>query len=215
MIHAVRWTAKKLAQRLELIAPRVHRRVAPIAAFRFQALPNPETVPPIQPEAVDATWAELLPNNHWGKRNQDFVMQTRFRVPADWDAASPVALYLPLGEAGDFSHPEMLAYIDGKPIAACDRNHQEVMLAAKYRDGREHHLALHGWTGLIPQYYPDGDPGLYMHPCGVVQIDQPTRDFVAAAGVALGIAEQLHEDDPIKGAAAQCVGWGVPPARPA
>jgi alpha-mannosidase len=200
MIHAVRWTAKKLAQRIDLITPRAHRRVAPIAPIRFHALPNPETAPPLAPGAVDATWAEILPNSHWGKRNQDFVMQSAFRVPDDWGSASPVALYLPLGEGGDFSHPEALVYIDGQPVAACDRNHQEVILPAALCDGREHHLALHGWTGLIPKYYPGGDPGLYLHPCGVVQIDQPTRDFTVAARVALGVVEQLHDDDPIKGA---------------
>ena len=38
-----------------------------------------------------------------------------------------------------------------------------------------------------------------MTPCAVVQIDQPTRDFVATARVAQGIADNLPEDSPQKG----------------
>jgi alpha-mannosidase len=49
-------------------------------------------------------------------------------VPRDWAAEGPVALYLPIGVAGDFSHPEALVYIDGEPFASCDRHHHEVVL---------------------------------------------------------------------------------------
>ena len=61
-------------------------------------------------------------------------MRSEFSVPGDWDAAAPVALFLPLGEAGDFSHPEALAYIDGAAYAACDRHHQEILLPDRWRD---------------------------------------------------------------------------------
>src|SRR5688572_28896369 len=37
-----------------------------------------------------------------------------------------------------------------------------------------------------------------MRPCQVVQIDQPTRDFIATARVALGIAKTLDENEPAK-----------------
>jgi alpha-mannosidase len=126
-------------------------------------------------------------------------MRTRFQVPSDWDAKAPVALYLPLGEAGDFSHPEALAYIDGEAYAACDRHHQEILLPERWRDGAEHLLALHGWTGLGG--WQNGEPGtrLFMRACAVVQIDQPTRDFVTTARVALEIVGELDDNDPVKG----------------
>jgi alpha-mannosidase len=128
----------------------------------------------------------------------DFVLRTQFEVPAGWDPKAPVALYLPLGEAGDFSHPESLAYIDGLPYAACDRHHQEIKLPERWRDGRRHLLALHGWTGLGGWARNEPDLKLFMRPCAVVQIDQPTRDFVATARVALGIAKGLSESEPAK-----------------
>src|SRR5690606_3552192 len=107
-----------------------------------------------------------------------------------------VALYLPLGEPRSFSHPEALAYIDGTAYATCDRHHQEFLLRDDWRDGQAHVLALHGWTGNSNR---DGVHGrLLMALCEVVQIDQPTRDFVATARVALGVAEMLDEHEPAK-----------------
>ena len=43
------------------------------------------------------------------------------------------------------------------------------------------------------------DPGLFMRDCSVVQIDQPTRDFIAAARVALETATRLDDNEPAKG----------------
>jgi alpha-mannosidase len=129
----------------------------------------------------------------------NYVLRAIFQVPASWDPDALVALYLPLGESGDFSHPEALAYIDGKAYAAADRHHQEILLSQDHHDGQEHQLTLHTWTGLGG--LRTGKPGtkLYMRPCSVVQLDQPTRDFIATARVALGIADKLQENDPVKG----------------
>jgi alpha-mannosidase len=130
----------------------------------------------------------------------NFTMRSHFQVPADWDSHTPVALYLPLGNAGDFSHPEALAYIDGIPYAACDRHHQEILVPPQWRDGQPHLLALHGWTGMGADLRP-ATPGtkLFMHPCTLVQLDQPTRDFIATVRVTLGIAVNLAENEPAKG----------------
>src|SRR4030095_2185976 len=98
---------------------------------------------------------------------------------------------LPLGEAGDFSHPEALAYIDGAAYAACDRHHQEFLLPAWVRDGRPHSLALHGWIGMIDA--TDGQK-ILMRPCAVVELDAAVRGFVALARVALGTAAFLPAD---------------------
>ncbi|RLC75974.1 MAG: hypothetical protein DRJ03_29430 [Chloroflexi bacterium] len=58
-------------------------------------------------------------------------LRTWFRTPPGWSADTPTALYLPIGKAGDFSHPEALAYIDGAPYGACDRHHQEILLLGR------------------------------------------------------------------------------------
>ncbi len=128
----------------------------------------------------------------------DFVLRTTFTVPAGWDTSAPVALFLPLGEAGDFSHPEAMAYVDGAPHAACDRHHQEILLRPEWTDGQPHALALRGWTGLGG--FANGDPftKLYMRPCQVVRIHQQTRDFIALARAARDTAENLDANHPAR-----------------
>ncbi len=207
MLHKIRWTPQKIAQRIELIEPLsykqtrpeslVYRQRQPLPPFRYKALASPLENPPLDANIDDSQWEVILPKTYWGTWRTDFVLRTRFQVPTEWSADLPVALLLPLGDARDFSHPEALAYIDGQPYASADRHHQEIVLPARCRDGKAHLLALHGWTGGDVE----GDPKvkLYMRECAVVQIDQLTRSFVAAARMALEVAAQLDDNDPVKG----------------
>jgi alpha-mannosidase len=199
MIHTIRWTADKIAGRLALIEPLVYRERHPIPPFRYTVLENPLLNPPVGPEVRDDDWPVIPPDTYWGEWMTDFTLRTSFQVPVGWAPELPVALYLPLGEAGDFSHPEFLAYLDGRPYAACDRHHQEIVLAPQWRDGQPHLLALHGWTGLGGLRFGEPATRLFMRSCAVVLIDQPTRDFIATARVALGVANCLDEHHPAKG----------------
>ncbi len=192
MYHEVHWTEKKIAQRLRLIEPLVHRQRVPLPAFRYLRLEAPLDSPPLG-DVDDSAWDVVEPPTHWADWRTNFVLRTTFQVPAEWDADVPVVLHLPLSERGSFSHPEALAYIDGVPYAACDRHHQEILLPETWRDGEEvHTLTLHGWTGGY------GDDRPFIRPCAVAQVDQPTRAFVATARVALGIVEDLDENDPAR-----------------
>jgi alpha-mannosidase len=191
MKHRMRWTSEKLQQRLNLIEPLVYRKRQRLSPFRCLELPGPLAEPPIAPDVDTTAWDIIEPYTYWAKAKTDFVMQTHFGVPGDWAVDSPVALYLPLGEPGSFSHPEALLYIDGIPFAATDRHHQEVLLPIVYADGQSHCLALHGWSGN--QHHEDENARLFMRPCELVQIDQPTRDFAALARTALGIANHLDD----------------------
>ncbi|MCB0116198.1 MAG: alpha-mannosidase, partial [Caldilineaceae bacterium] len=197
MLHKTRWTERKIEQRLTLVDSLVHRRRQTLPNFRYTELPGPMDKPLLG--ADTSGWQEIQPDTYWGKRYTNFMMQTEFAVPTDWDADAPVALYLPLGESGDFSHPEALAYIDGESYAACDRHHQEIILPDRWRDGQTRRLDLHGWTGLLGFRHGQPDPQLFMRPCAVVQIDQATRDFVATARVAHGIARWIDDDEKAKG----------------
>ena len=199
MRHSIRFTAEKIALYQSLIEPLVYRQSAPIPSFRYETLPGPEAEPPVGPEVDDRNWEVIEPHTYWGGWLTDFALRTEFRVPSDWDRSMPVALHLPLGEAGDFSHPETLAYIDGVPWAACDRHHREILLPERWTDGESHLLALHGWTGLGGELtFPTEKTKLFMRPCAVVQIDRPTRDFVAVARVALDTVRCLDENNPVR-----------------
>ena len=197
MSHAFRWTAEKIARRLALIEPLAHRRRAILPPFRFLALPDPAAPPPVATGVDDGAWPIIEPNTYWGRPGLDFALRTTFHIPAGWDAAGPLALHLPLGDAHEFSHPEALAYVDGQPYAAADRHHPEIRLRPEWADGRPHTLALHGWTGLGRA---DAVTHLIMRPCAVVQIDEPTRAFIAAARVALNAAQALDPHAPAHGA---------------
>ncbi len=202
MYHKTYWTADKIASRLRLIeqAQLVYRQKAPVPAFLYQTLPDPMTPPPIGDGVDRSNWTPIQPPAYWGSRFTNFMLHTTFSVPADWDADAQVALYLPLGEAGDFSHPETLAYIDGVPYAAGDRHHQEIRLDRQWCDGQPHQLDLHGWTGLFGDAVVANQEALYMRACFVVQVDQPTRDFLVLARVALETAKIIDNNEPAKGA---------------
>lgn len=207
MLHDIRWTSEKIAQRLRLVESLVYRGEEPLRPFDLLGLEGPHVGFSPDPEVGGAGWVPVAPNSYWLGPNRDFVLRTQFRVPADWIEEQNTALYLPIGEAGDFSHPEALVYIDGVPTASCDRHHQEILVPLQYCDAQPHTLHLHGWTGGTHLLRWGGESTdrvrrsaerFLMGECAVVQIDQPTRDFVAVARVALGTANQLPANDPAR-----------------
>jgi alpha-mannosidase len=208
VLHDIRLTSSKTNRRLRLIEPLVHRRRQPLPYFRYLKLESPSVEPPVSLEVDDGDWQSIPWGSYWCEPRANFVLRTQFQIPPNWSTDSPIALYLPIGEAGDFSHPEALAYIDGVPYAACDRHHQEILLpplplsspppagGTEGGWGARHLLALHGWSGSLRN---DRDARLLMRECALVQIDQSTRDFVALARVALGAADHLDENEPARG----------------
>ena len=199
MKHRDRWTPQKINQRLELIQQLDYRQRHPVAPFKYTELAGPDVDPPVDPLLDDSGWQTVDYSAYWGTWMTDFALRTTFTDPVDWDRDSPVSLHLPLGEAGDFSHPEALAYIDGAPYASADRHHHEILLPDRLHDGETHSLALHGWTGVGGWRDGTQSTQLFMTDCSVVQIDLPTREFIAVARVALDVANLLDDNDPAKG----------------
>ena len=193
--HRHRLTAEKIAQRLALIAPLVHRRSVELPPFRLRELADASEDPPLSEPWHD--WPEIPHESYWGRPDLNFLMRTEFTVPADWPGQR-LALFLPLGEAGDiFTHPEGLVYVDGKPLASADRYHHTVPLPDSLADGRHHEVALHGWTGLSgwpPD--PTSRAKLFMGRCRLVERDRATQSFLIRARAALDSARQLDEMRP-------------------
>ena len=106
MIHKIRWTSQKIAQRIKLIEPLVYRRREMLPDFRYITLTGPEAAPPVDSNVDDRGWETIAAHSYWGSRSTNFVLRTTFEAPIEWTTDSPVALYLPLGEAGDFSPPK-------------------------------------------------------------------------------------------------------------
>jgi alpha-mannosidase len=195
MRHQKRWTIQKIRKRLDLIGPLVYRRRWPISPFSCLELHETAPKPPHPSETDQTPWKRIKPGDYWLGPSSSFLLRSSFSAALAPASSDSMALFLPLGEAGDFSHPEAMVYVDGERLAACDRHHQEVSLPAQYYDGQAHDLLLYGWTGGTRK--PDTSR-LQMNPCSVVQIHGPLRDFVAIARVALGIVEHLSEDNPVR-----------------
>ncbi len=190
MKDTVRWTASKITRRLELIEPLVYRNRTPLAPFSYKRLDGYLTSLSGLPDAKEEGWTVIPPGTYWGEWYADFALHSHFTIPQDWDSSIPSALYLPLGDSGDFCHPEALVFIDGEPCGSCDRYHQEVFLPRSLQDGERHSLELIGWTG-IGDLAKGLNTRLYMQPCYIVQIHQPLRELVALARVAVGIVKNL------------------------
>jgi alpha-mannosidase len=188
MSHAIRWTIEKITQRLALIESLVYRRQVLLDNFRYF---TPDL-------AQTENGIEILPNSYWGKPFTEFTLKTTFQVPAEWTDVEAIALYLPLGDAGNFSHPEALIYVDGQSYAACDRHHQEILIDPAWADGQIHELTLQGWTGLGDDWNTSLVTKTVMHPCALVEIEKYTREFIICARTALSTAKILDVDDPVR-----------------
>lgn len=105
MYHRMRWTPQKIGQRLELIAPLVYRKQKTLPSFRYHELDGPLAPAPTGNDVDDSGWQEINAHEYWGSWMQNFVLRTTFTIPEHWDKTQSFGLYLPLGEAGDFSHP--------------------------------------------------------------------------------------------------------------
>lgn len=194
MRHEQRWTREKIAQRIELLGNCIYRRHMALPEWRYLSLQSPADPAPAGIRVDDTNWETIPVLGMWGAIRQEFALRTRFTVPQDW-SGHEVALYLPIGIANDFSHPETLAYIDGEPISSVDRHHQEVRVPPCYFDGQPHVVTLRGWCGGVRV-----DPAfkLIMRACELVQVDLAARELFALARVAHGIAVELDENDPAR-----------------
>ncbi|MDJ0627522.1 MAG: glycoside hydrolase family 38 C-terminal domain-containing protein [Rhodobacter sp.] len=190
MNHELRFTAPKIAARLDLIRQMVVRRRLDLPPFRLCQLSDAAEAPPF--EADMSAWPEIEPESYWGHADLNFLMTASFNVPDGWDA-SRIALHLPLGTFGDiFNHPEALVLIDGTPIGSADRYHHTLALDPVLADGRGHRLDLHGWTGHT-QWPPDpaSRAKLFMGRPALVERDPALRDFIGLAEAALDTCGEL------------------------
>jgi len=195
MHHQSRWTVQKLNRRLPWLEAFVYRSRLDLQPFLYEEVEAGAT-----PDLLAEAGRPLLPGTWWGRGGVHFILRGRFRIPAEW--TGPAALHLPLGEPGDFSHPEALVYVDGQVLSACDRHHQEILLPGSCRDGAWHRLALHGWTGTGLDQDTQvrlAHDRLLVKPCAVVEIDPAARALHARVRVATGVAQALEEHDPARG----------------
>jgi len=199
MIHDKMFTIEKITKRLETIEPLVYSSRLTIENYKYFEHKSTEDDPLVKANVDDRKWKTLKTGKAWGDWKKIFTMRSSFTVPKEFSGKGDVALYLPLGNADNFCHPEALVHIDAKPIAARDCFHDEVILPEEYCDGKEHCLALYGWTGGANYRPTEENFNAVMNPSQVVTIDQSTRNFVTTARVALGAVKILDVNCPARG----------------
>ncbi|WP_377504564.1 alpha-mannosidase [Octadecabacter sp. R77987] len=193
-----RWpfTVEKIAQRLTLIAPYVHRKRQPLPPFRLLPLAAATVDAPI---CADPTgWAEIPHQSYWGQTDLNFILKSSFAAPDGWDA-DKIVLHLPLGVLGDiFNHPEALVHIDERPVASADRYHHTIQLDGALADGKQHVLSLQGWTGHT-DWPPDptSKAKLFMGTPAIVERDPTLLAFHTLAQTMLDTVSVLAPDDPV------------------
>ena len=192
MTHGFRFTAEKVAARLELLRVQAVSRRHPLPSFHLLDLPDAATEPPL--DAPLDGWERIEPESYWGRFDLNFLLRTHVAVPEGWPRAN-LALHLPLGNAGDiFTHPEALLYLDGEPIASADRYHHTIPLPTRFADGERHEIALHGWTGMSgwpPD--PDDRSRLYMRQCCLIERDMAALALARRMEAALDVARHLPD----------------------
>ncbi len=196
MRHQTRWTSQKIGKYLQLTEPLTYQYVQPLPELQYTEV-DAENIQ-IDFDNLEAyNWIDLPYNSYWGKPDTNFILRVRFTIPkALTENEQQTALFLPIGSAGNFVHPETLVYIDGQSIAAIDRYHQEIILPDSYFDEQSHEVIMHGWTG---NGHRDGEHGSFLlSQCALVQIHQPTRDLVAITRTALGSIDFLDNNAPAK-----------------
>ena len=194
--HDNKFTLSKIQARVKQIEPLVYRYNQPLGSLKYIEHENAAANPFIH-EPVDENWQTLEPPCYWGGCNRNYTMRGSFTVPKNWCQDSQVAFKFNLGSTPqwDFTHPENLLYIDGREIAAVDKNHQVIYIPAEYYDGKEHQIALHGYTGRWNLHSKESAGQLFMDCNYLVQIDVPTRDLLAFMRVATETAQRLDDKD--------------------
>ena len=190
------YIAEKVAARLTLIEPYVHRRQLPLPPFRLRELDAALVDAPFS--EAHGQWATIDHESYWGRGDLNFLLKSSFTVPEHWNK-SRLALHLPLGVLGDiFNHPEALVHIDNHTIGSADRYHHTLMLDASLADGQSHDLVLHGWTGHTGWPIDRNNKAkLFMGTCCLVERDPALHEFVGLARAALDTVGVLSKQSEI------------------
>lgn len=137
---------KKIQTQLIDIQKSIHQVVLPISKFKaFSAdCPGAENL-----DFEDFNWKEFRVGEAWGGYDQIFWFRTRITIPPDWIDQKVVIRMLPGPRDGYGSTAEAQLYVDGEPIQAFDRWHDEACLPSKILNRGEISVALRCWSGMF------------------------------------------------------------------
>ncbi len=175
-----------LAHRLSVLTPYIIADTAPLAPFELRL-------------GDSTAWTPLAHNSYWGAWQTRFEMRGVYTIPKRFKSRDDLALLLPLGNSGDFEHPEALLRIDNEAVSGVDRNHQRITLATAHKKrGQKYGLHLSGWTGLGGSLGGDQRQRLYMGVPSIVVVDRAMEVFITLARTTLEAIRVLDDQRPEK-----------------
>ncbi|AQQ69677.1 Mannosylglycerate hydrolase [Limihaloglobus sulfuriphilus] len=198
--HKTRFTLEKLTAKLELLKDKCETKAMPLGPVKYIELPDATAEPMIEPDFDDSSWQTLEAPCYWGGWRRNFTMRGVFSIPAGWCGGGCAALSFDFGSEPDldFCHPEMLVHIDGEPLAAADRFHRLLFIPDKYCDGKEHSLAMSGYTGMLGFKRDENHQKLFMKKMDIIEFNRPAAEFTALSRAALESVRRLPEDSPAR-----------------
>jgi alpha-mannosidase len=208
---------------MRLAAQKLERRIAELSLFRYRERRVLDGLKIILSgdsleEARAGEGGPVYEGLRWGGRDQYAWFIGSVEFPDAWSGLDVVAL-IRLGEtgSGNCSGYEALAYLNGEPLQALDRNHAELFFGPKIASGGRAELAIRAWSGLTP---PDGTHQPFDHRINQLEIgilDEITDDLYYTSLHMLATAQGLEERSPEKHlmmealeASFRCLDWREP-----
>ncbi|MFB0844234.1 alpha-mannosidase [Paenibacillus oleatilyticus] len=141
----MRFVQEKLERRINELAHARYRDRFPLTGIRIvEQAASPQ-------EAREQAGAPVSVGIRWGGRDQTVWFVGALTFPEAWKDRDVVGL-IRLGNTGggNCSGYEALAYLDGEPAQALDRNHGELFIPAEAVHKGSVELIIQAWSGLTP-----------------------------------------------------------------
>lgn len=179
---------RKVARRIEEFPRFVYEETRPITGWQIADAAWDEREVPAQgtKETVPFTIGD-----RWGGPDTWKWFFAKTEVPQEW-VGKKVGLYLHFGRRGEWeaTASEALLYVNGKPLAGLDANHQEVVLPAELVKAGTLDLAIKAFTGL------NGRNGVFQK-AEVVLINPVAEEFYYLLRNAARALTVIEKDTPV------------------
>lgn len=173
----------------------IHRELHPIPHWKFRQVCCAGRDRPLfdgeeQPGYDDGDWADFTIGDQWGGYDVVAWFRTTVTIPAHLHDKKLALRFLVGPKDGGNSTAETLLYVNGQPLQAIDRWHDEAWIPPDLlRDGQIH-FALKAWSGVL-----DVPPHRHFRLAQLIWIDEPTERLYYLADTMLNAAKQLDPND--------------------
>lgn len=174
---------------------RIKRILLELKTLIYQEVKSIESYLCLENECVDlaealskAEWTEFPDGDVWGGIDKHYWFKADIVVPQSFEGKR-IVYRISTGREGqwDADNPQMLLYLNGKPVQGLDVNHTEVLLSDCGRTGERFDLVLSAHSGM--------KPGMVYLRSEIAVLDLDTEALYFNLRIPTEVAEQLPEGD--------------------